>query len=103
MPRTTMGLFQLLRKNRGRRLVAALPTWAPADLEACGHVVQFYGGPFPAKTVGDFVREGLDSGEIAVLIATPDHVKAVDDLLGDQTGRVLYLDAEATLAKFIGT
>lgn len=97
-----MGIFGALRRSRGRRLAAALPTWAPADLEACGHVVQFYSGPFPAKAVSDFVREGIDAGEVAILVATPGHVRAVDDLLGDQKGRVLYLDAEETLAKFIG-
>lgn len=66
-----------------------------------GHVVNFYGGPFPAETVAGFVREGLQAGEIAILIATPAHVAAVDRLLGDQKGRVLYLDADETLAKFM--
>ncbi|MHB1260916.1 MAG: MEDS domain-containing protein [Thermoplasmatota archaeon] len=96
-----MGILQALRMRRSRRLASALPPWAPSDAAACGHVVQFYGGPFPTQAVGAFVREGLASGEIALLIASPDHVRAVDDLLGDQKGRVLYLDANETLAKFM--
>jgi hypothetical protein len=96
-----MGILRAIREHRSRRFVSSLPGWSPADPTACGHVVQFYGGPFPAETVASFVREGLDSGEVAVLIATPDHVKAVDQILGDQKGRVLYLDAAETLAKFM--
>lgn len=98
---TSMGLVQALRRYRSRRFAAALPGWAPPDGAACGHVVQFYGGPFPTGTVAGFVREGLQGGEIAVLIATPEHVKAVDAMLGDQKGKVLYFDAEETLAKFM--
>lgn len=96
-----MGILQALRIRRSRRLAAALPLWAPADAVACGHVVQFYGGRFPTASVGAFVREGLSMDEVVVLIATPAHVRAIDGMLGDQKGRVVYLDAEETLARFM--
>lgn len=96
-----MGILGILRQLRSQRLAASLPQWAPSDMETCGHVVQFYGGAFPTGSVAGFVREGLASGEIAILIATREHLNAVDASLGDQKGRVLYLDADATMARFM--
>jgi hypothetical protein len=96
-----MGLLTAFFARRGRRLAGSLPGWTPDGTPKSGHVVNFYGGPFPADTVAGFVREGLEAGEIAIVIATPAHVSAVDQLLGDRKGRVLYLDADETLAKFM--
>jgi hypothetical protein len=99
-----MGILRTFMARRGRRLAGTLPGWVPdgpAGHRQTGHVVNFYGGPFPTETVAGFVRQGLDAGEIAILIATPEHVAAVDRTLGDQKGRVLYLDADETLAKFM--
>jgi hypothetical protein len=96
-----MGILRALRQHRGRRLAASLPEWRPFADGECGHVVQFYNGPFPTESVARFVKEGLVSGEIAILVAAPDHIGSVDTLLGDQKGRVIYLDADETMAKFM--
>ena len=68
--------------------------------QARGHVVQFYAGSYPDETIARFVQEGIDAGEVAIVIATPAHVRAIDGRL-DGRGRVLYLDADETLAKFM--
>jgi hypothetical protein len=96
-----MGIFRAIRERRSRRLAASLPEWKPFEDAQCGHVVQFYSGPFPTESVARFVQEGLVAGEIAILIAAPDHISAVDQHLGEQKGRVIYLDADETMAKFM--
>jgi hypothetical protein len=96
-----MGILSAFRQQRGRRLAASLPEWKPFEDGQCGHIVQFYNGPFPTESVARFVHEGLMAGEIALLVASPEHVRAVDALLGDQKGRVIYLDADETMAKFM--
>lgn len=95
-----MGPLDFWRAWRGRRLAAALPQWESHDAGGSGHVVQFYGGGFPAGTVAGFLREGIARGEVCLVIATAAHVKAVDALL-DRPGKCLYLDAEETMARFM--
>lgn len=95
-----MGPLAWMRKWRARRLAGPLPQWESRDAGGNGHVVQFYGGEFPAGTVAGFLREGIAKGEVCIVIATPGHVKAVDALL-DQPGKCIYLDAEETLARFM--
>jgi len=95
-----MGILRRLREHRGRRLAMALPLWrSPPDSQS-GHVVQFYGGAFPVEAVAGFLREGLQAGEVGIVIATPDHTSAVQARLGP-SGRCLFLDAEETMARFL--
>lgn len=86
--------------QRGSRIVAPLPTWKAAEAQASGHVVQFYGGPFPAPAVAGFLQQGLAAGEVGVVIASPPHILEVQTQLGG-SGRCLFLDAEETLGKFM--
>lgn len=95
-----MGILQALRIRRSRRLAGALPVWAPADAGQTGHVVQFYGGAFPAEAVASFLREGLAAGEVGIMVATPRHVLEVQKKLRG-SGRCVFLDAEETMAKFM--
>ena len=96
-----MALVRFLRQRRARRLSRDMPAWQAAEVDsASGHVVQFYGGEFPAGSVAGFLREGIDQGEVCIVIAEPHHVRAVDALL-DRSGKCIYVDAEETLAKFM--
>jgi hypothetical protein len=95
-----MGILQAFREQRGRRLAAALPEWKPSEDSQCGHVVQFYGGPFPAKAVARFLSEGLAAGEVGIMVATPEHTLQVQAKLGG-SGRCIFLDANETMAKFM--
>lgn len=96
-----MAWVKFLRQRRARRLSRQMPLWKAADLDGqSGHVVQFYGGEFPAGAVAGFLREGIDQGEVCIVIAEPGHIKAVDALL-DRPGKCVYLDADQTLAKFM--
>ena len=92
---------RFLRRARARRLSRDLPLWEAASVDRdSGHVVQFYGGDFPAGTVAGFLREGIDQGEVCIVVATPEHIKAIDSRL-ERPGKVVYQDAEATMAKFM--
>lgn len=93
-----MGFAAFLRHRRARRLAARMEPWSAEH--AAGHVVQFYTGPYPADAIARFVQEGIDAGEVALVIATEAHVRAIDHRLQGR-GRVLYLDADETLAKFM--
>jgi hypothetical protein len=95
-----MGILRALRKHRSRRLAMALPEWSPSEDGQCGHVVQFYGGAFPVDSVARFLREGLAAGEVGVMIATPEHIAAVQAKLGG-TGRCVFLDAGEVMARFM--
>jgi hypothetical protein len=93
-----MGLADLLRRRRSRRLASAMAPWS-GD-QSAGHVVQFYTGAYPADAIAAFVQEGIDAGEVALVIATPGHVRAIDRRLQGR-GRVLYVDADEALARFM--
>jgi len=93
-----MGLLTMLANRRSRRLAAAMPAWDGTAQR--GHVVQFYGGAFPAATVGRFVQEGLAAGEVAIVIATPQHIQAVQGHLAGM-GRSIFLDAQEAMDGFM--
>lgn len=95
-----MGLRSFLRRHRLRRLSKGLPEWRSSDLGGNGHVVQFYGGRFPADTVARFLLDGIQANEVCIVIAEPRHVAAVDRLL-DRPGKCIYLDARETMARFM--
>src|SRR5579859_7764736 len=78
----------------------------------CEHLVQFYKADERLLTVNvcRFIREGLTAGNPAVVISTPEHSatftrhlrgSGVDTEAVLQGGRLLLLDAQATLARFI--
>lgn len=93
-----MGIVEAFRRRRSRRLAAPMARWSPD--EASGHIVQFYTGAYPSEAIARFVQEGIDAGEVAVVVATAAHVRAIDGRL-EGRGRVIYLDADETLAKFM--
>jgi signal transduction histidine kinase len=75
------------------------------------HFVQFYEAePFLCSTVTDFMEVGLREGQSVVAVATASHRDAFSRLLEERghdtaaltrDGRLLLLDARATLAKFM--
>lgn len=77
----------------------------------CEHAVQFYeADAFLAKTVSAFIAEGLEAGEAGIVIATPDHRKAITKCLLDRgidlknlkaEGRYVSIDARETLSRFV--
>src|ERR1700733_2380557 len=80
--------------------------------EPSEHLVQFYDAdPVAwAKSVGRYLAEGLKRGEAALIIATPEHRKAIarqlnvlgcDPESGDYCERFAFRDAQGTLAKFM--
>lgn len=83
---------------------------APRDLAADdrGHIVQYYEAPeFLSARVTEFIALGLEAGEAAVMIATPEHVALVEADLAARgvhveearrSGALTVLDARETLA-----
>src|SRR5262245_52303531 len=73
------------------------------------HAVQFYDdATFLFDTVALFVRSGLEAGDTVVLIATPDHTNGILSRMDGSTsefaidaGRLVLLDAEAMLSRFM--
>jgi len=78
---------------------------------AVAHLVRFYDDDEAlVSAVATFVAEGLSAGDVVTTIATDDHTRAVDDRLrtggididkARASGRLLSLDAHATLARFM--
>jgi hypothetical protein len=80
---------------------------------ACGHLVQLYkaGDESPlAKNVGLYLSEGLNRGEGALAITTPEHRKlfireleqlGIDTAEAMRRKTLLWLDAQETLSRFI--
>lgn len=76
------------------------------------HTVQFYDPRFfPASSIADFFASGLQAGEGAFLIATPDHARLIKDCLElsgidphalERASRLVCLDAFATLETLRG-
>jgi hypothetical protein len=89
----------MFKRWRARRLGRTLPVYQPRTESS--HVLQVYGGDFPADAVATFMREGIAIGEVGLLVATPEHVAAVDALLGDVRAKVIYLDAAKTLDRIL--
>jgi MEDS: MEthanogen/methylotroph, DcmR Sensory domain len=63
------------------------------------HAVQFYEDTDSlCRIVGDFIGNGLEQGEPAIVIATPTHTAAIDECL---RGRGLEVDALKHLGDYI--
>jgi hypothetical protein len=54
-----------------------------------------------ASNVGRYLSEGLRNGEPGIVVATPEHCAAFRRVVGETVGRVLFLDAEQTLSRFM--
>lgn len=75
------------------------------------HAVQFYGSDDSLYvTVAGFLAEGLVQGQPAIMIATPEHRRAIEDHLcgrlidcetAKREGDLVILDADATLDLFM--
>ena len=82
-----------------------------AELSPCEHVVQIYeDDAVLLESLADFVRSGLDQGEAAVVIATPEHRKSLQARLSskgtavaaaENSDRLILLDAEETMSRFL--
>src|SRR5262245_55215474 len=76
-----------------------------------GHAVQFYENDhFLAAAIVDYLVAGLNDGDVVVVIATPIHcaefqdglkVKGVDMESASVRSRLVWLDAQKTLATFM--
>lgn len=82
-----------------------------AELKPCDHLVEMYEaeGDF-LDSLETYVHGGLDAGDSVVLIATEEHLAALEDRLANKgvdlgparkADRYIELDAEQTLAKFM--
>jgi PAS domain S-box-containing protein len=80
--------------------------------EPSQHLVQFYDADHAAwaKSVGRYLAEGLNRGEAVLVIARPEHKKAITKQLtaldcvpdsSEYNGRLAFLDAAQTLARFM--
>jgi PAS domain S-box-containing protein len=80
--------------------------------EPSEHLVQFYDADHAAwaESVGRYLAEGLKQGESVLVIATPEHKKAIarqlnalgcDPDSSAYRGRLVFYDAAQTLAKFM--
>jgi hypothetical protein len=71
---------------------------APGD-----HFVQLYDAAAPlAEVVADYVRTGIERGEAAIVIATPEHrASFLGQLNLAEAQNLVVLDAERTLARFM--
>ena len=75
------------------------------------HAVRFYDSPDSlCRIVAAFLSDGLNTGQPALVIATPNHCAGIIETLGaleldvealQASGDLLVLDAEATLASFM--
>src|SRR5947208_1114947 len=75
------------------------------------HVVQFYDcADVLVEAVGDYLANGLRDGDLAVVVATPEHAAAFVEELGNagvdaeaaaRSGSLIVLDAADTLAAFM--
>jgi anti-sigma regulatory factor (Ser/Thr protein kinase) len=81
-------------------------THAPAR-----HVVQFYGSDDDlVSSVGDYLADGINTGEVAVVVATAPHRHAfetalaaagIDVAAATESGGYIVLDAENTMRQFL--
>ena len=84
-----------------------LPTGASGHDPLCGHVVQFYEGEeFLYEVVADFLADGLNAGESAVVIGTRPHAEAFRGRLAargfdGESKDITFLDASETLSSFM--
>jgi PAS domain S-box-containing protein len=90
---------------------SARPESSSAGIEGCDHSVQFYeSDSFLADRVSDFLKAGIDVGESAILVGTPEHRVAIEKRLSQQgvnllalvaAGQYFPLDAQETLSKLM--
>ncbi|MDB5232671.1 MAG: hypothetical protein JWN76_3476 [Chitinophagaceae bacterium] len=81
------------------------------EIAACEHVVQIYEqDAIFLDSLAGFVGGGINSGDCVIVIATKEHLQALDTRLNNygiqvdalvEHGRYIPLDAEKTLAKFM--
>jgi hypothetical protein len=97
-----------------REVPVPLPHLVPAETPERGaqhHTVQFYENDhFLEAAVADYLAEGLRSGQVDVVIATPAHresfavrlkAKGVDPIAAIQSGKLVMHDARETLSTFM--
>jgi hypothetical protein len=66
------------------------------------HVVQFYVDEgILCDSVARFARDGITAQESVLVIARPARVRTLRAHLGDDAGGVVFMDAEATLDRFM--
>ena len=81
------------------------------EIAPCEHIAQFYENDgVLIDTLTGFVAGGLERGESTIVIATPDHLRSLEERLFRNNidlpralieYRYIALDAEETLAKFM--
>src|SRR5690242_2720634 len=102
-------MYSLKNNNEGWTASSNEVFWG--EIAPCEHVVQIYeNDDIFLNLLAGFVSSGLNTGECAVVIATADHLKALNERLADlgyavpslisQT-QYIPLDAEATLSRFM--
>jgi hypothetical protein len=70
----------------------------------CDHIVQLYQDEeFLTEAVVDYIGTGLQRGEAAVVIATPQHRARFLERLEPKEGQLKLLDAEKTLERFMAS
>jgi hypothetical protein len=97
-----------------REVPVPLPQVAPSatpDRAPQHHTVQFYeNDTFLEAAVADYLAEGLRSGQVDVVIATPAHresfavrlkAKGIDPVAAVHSGRLVMHDARETLSTFM--
>jgi len=69
----------------------------------CDHVVQFYDSDEElVRSVGAFVRSGVASGEVAIVVGTAAHLVGLEaEIEPADEGTIVLLDAEETLSSFL--
>jgi hypothetical protein len=78
--------------------------WAEVLKHSAGgdHIVQTWQDEaFLAETVAEYIGSGVRGGDAGLIVATCEHAALFKQKLGTQTDQVRFLDAEATLAKFM--
>jgi MEDS: MEthanogen/methylotroph, DcmR Sensory domain len=83
-----------------------MPNW-PELLKQpgrCDHIVQLYqDAEFLTEAVVDYIGTGLQRGEAAIVIATPEHRGRFLARLEPKEGQLKLLDAEKTLERFMAS
>jgi anti-sigma regulatory factor (Ser/Thr protein kinase) len=79
--------------------------------EPRGHIVQFYEHDEQLiRTAGAYLVDGLAAGEVAIILATEPHRRAFEKTIAEagvdvaearESGRLITLDAEETLGRFL--
>src|SRR5919106_811770 len=89
--------------------MCACPAWMAsksprrsAAWRGCDHIVQLYQDEqFLTEAVVDYIGTGLQRGEAAIVIATPQHRAGFLERLEPKEGQLRLLDAEEILERFM--